>query len=139
MLDKDRIIAEVAARNGIRIETDDPLFAVMTVTQLALEDAARDLAERMRESMAEFEVNVRAVERRAGRILAENARNHTAELKKELRADVEAAGIQAREIVKGIHDAHQRPNAIMWASIGLLCAVALFCSGVWFGRLTGCP
>ena len=139
MLDKDRIIAEVAARNGIRIETNDPLFAVMTVTQLALEDAARDLTERMRESMAEFEVNVRAVEKRAGRMLAQDAKDHGAQLSQELRADIEAAGLKARQIVKQIHDAHQRPNAIMWASIGLLCAVALFCSGVWFGRLTGCP
>ena len=139
MLDKDRIIAEVAARNGIRIEKDDPLFAVVTVTQLALEDAARDLTERMRESMSEFEGNVRAVEKRAGRIIVENARNHGADLKQELRADVEAAAVKAREIVRKVHEAHQRPNAIMWASIGLLCAVALFCSGVWFGRLTGCP
>jgi hypothetical protein len=40
MLNRDRIIVEVAARNGIRIEVDDPLFAL---TQLALEDAASDL------------------------------------------------------------------------------------------------
>jgi hypothetical protein len=139
MLDKDRIIAEVAARNGIRIEIDDPLFAVMTVTQLALEDAASDLSERMRESISEFEANVRAVESRAGRVLAQQARNLGAELKQELRAETDAAGVKAREIVKRIDDAHERPNAIMWASIGLLCAVALFCSGVWFGRITAGP
>jgi hypothetical protein len=139
MLDKDRIIAEVAARNGIRIEVDDPLFALVTVTQLALEDAARDLSERMRESISEFEANVRAVEGRAGRLLAQQARNHGAELKQEVRAEIAAAGVKAREIVKRIDNAHERPNVIMWASVGLLCAVALFCSGVWFGRMTVGP
>ena len=34
MLDKDRIIAEIAARNGIRIEEKDPIFAVVTATQV---------------------------------------------------------------------------------------------------------
>ncbi len=139
MLDKERIIAEVAARNGIRIETNDPLFAVMTVTQLALEDAASELSENMRELISEFEVNVRAVERRAGKVLAQEARDRGAELKRELRTDVEAAGAKASELVKRIHDAHHRPNIVMWASIGLLCAVALFCSGVWFGRITAGP
>ena len=139
MLDKDRIIAEVAARNGIRIEIDDPLFAVMTVTQLALEDAASDLSERMRESISEFEENVRAVESRAGRVLAQQARSLGAELKQELRAELAAAGVKAHEIVKRIDNAHERPNVVMWASVGLLCAVALFCSGVWFGRITVGP
>ncbi|MGI8744425.1 MAG: hypothetical protein ACR2NN_18005 [Bryobacteraceae bacterium] len=139
MLDKQRIIAEVAARNGIRIETNDPLFAVMTVTQLALEDAANELTENMRELISEFETNVRAVERRAGKVVAQEARDRGAELKRELRTDVEAAGAKASEIVKRIHNSHQRPNVVMWASIGLLCAVALFCSGVWFGRITAGP
>ncbi len=136
MLDKDRVIAEVAARNGIRIEANDPLFAVMTITQLALEDAARDLRDRMHELLSEFEPNVRAVEGRAGRALGRQANEYGAALKREIRAELRAAELQAREIVKRVDRAHERPNVVMWASIGLLCAVALFCSGVWFGRIT---
>ncbi len=139
MIDNERVIAEVAARNGIRIETNDPLFAVMTITQLALEDAARDLSDRMHELLSEFEANVRTVEAGAGRALGRQAREHGAELKREIRAELDAAESKAREIVKKIDRAHERPNVVLWASIGLLCAVALFCSGVWFGRITASP
>jgi hypothetical protein len=136
MLDKERIIAEVAARNGIRIESGDPIFAVLTVTQLALDDAGNEIEEKVRALMSEFEANIRAVERLAGRGLGDQARNHAAVLKRELRSDIDSATAKATELVTRVQRAHERPNIVMWASIGLLCAVALFCSGVWFGRFT---
>lgn len=139
MLDKERIIAEVAARNGIRIERDDPIFAVLTVTQMALDDAGDQLEERIRALMSDFEANVRAVERLAGRAVGDQAKNHAAALKQELRSDINSAAAKATELVTRVHRAHERPNIVMWASVGLLCAVALFCSGVWFGRFTAVP
>lgn len=139
MLDKERIIAEVAARNGIRIERDDPIFAVLTVMQMALDDACDQLEERIRALMSEFEANVRAVERLAGRAVGDQAKNHAAALKKELHSDINSATAKAAELVTRVRQAHERPNIVMWASVGLLCAVALFCSGVWFGRSTAVP
>lgn len=139
MLDKERIIAEVAARNGIRIERDDPIFAVVTVTQMALDDAGDQLEERIRVLMSEFEANVRGVERLAGRALGDQAKNHAGALKHELRLEIDSAAAKATELVTRVHRAHERPTIVMWASVGLLCAVALFCSGVWFGRFTAVP
>lgn len=139
MLDQERIIAEVAARNGIRIERDDPIFAVLTVTQMALDDAGDQLEERIRALMSEFEANVRAVERLAGRTLGDQAKNHATAVKQELRFEMDSAAAKATELVTRVHRAHERPNIVMWASVGLLCAVALFCSGVWFGRFTAVP
>lgn len=139
MLDQERIIAEVAARNGIRIERDDPILAVLTVTQMALDDAGDQLEERIRALMSEFEANVRAVEHLAGRALGDQAKNHASALKHELRLEIDSAAAKATELVTRVHRAHERPNIVMWASVGLLCAVALFCSGVWFGRFTAVP
>jgi hypothetical protein len=136
MLDKDRVIAEVAARNGIRIESDDPIFAAVTIMQLGLDESVRDLQGKLLAVINEFESNVRSVERRAGKLLAQEVKDCATELRRELQDDVNAAGLKARELVYRVHQAHQRPNMIVWASIGLLCALGLFCSGVWFGRLT---
>ena len=137
MLDKDRIIAEIAARNGIRIEEKDPIFAVVTATQLGLEEAGRELQNDLRTIISEFEANVQAVERHAGKVLAKEVKQCAGEIRAELRKDIDSAGLKARDLVQRVHEAHRRPAMIMWASIGLLCAIALFCSGVWFGRLTG--
>ena len=135
MLDKERVIGEIATRNGIRIEEKDPIFAVVTATQLGLEEAVRELQSEFRTIIAEFEANVQAVERHAGKSLAREVKQCAGEIRAELRNDIDSAGLKARELVHQVHQAHQRPAMIMWASIGLLCAIALFCSGVWFGRL----
>ncbi len=136
MLDKDQIVAEIAKRNGIRIEDGDPIFAVVTATQVGLEESVRELQNEFRTMIAEFEANVQTVERHAGKVLAKEVKQCASEIRAELRKDIDSAGLKARELVQRIHDAHQRPNMIMWASIGLLRAIALLCSGIWFGRLT---
>ncbi|MDQ2843369.1 MAG: hypothetical protein M3Y72_20485 [Acidobacteriota bacterium] len=136
MLDKDQIVAEIAKRNGIRIEDGDPIFAVVTATQVGLEESVRELQNEFRTMIAEFEANVQTVERHAGTVLAKEVKRCAGEVRTELRKDIDSAGLKARELVQRVHEAHQRPNIIIWASIGLLCAIALFCSGIWFGRLT---
>src|SRR5215831_5027552 len=54
MIDGRRLIAEVAARNGIRVEPDDPAFALVTLNQLVLEDFVTRMDERIRLGIAEF-------------------------------------------------------------------------------------
>ena len=44
MLDTKRLIAEVVARNGIRIDPDDPAFALVTLVQLVLEESSRQIS-----------------------------------------------------------------------------------------------
>jgi hypothetical protein len=139
MIDRERVVAEVATRNGIRIGKHDPLFAVMTVTQLALEESVEDLQTKLGAIIADFELNVRAVERRAGRVLAQEVKDCASGMRSGVQDDINAAGVKARELVQSVHEAHRRPAAIMWISVGLLCGLALLICGIWFGRLTaGC-
>jgi len=43
MLDVKRLIAEVAARNGIRIDPDDPAFCLVTLKQMVSEEAGQKM------------------------------------------------------------------------------------------------
>jgi hypothetical protein len=61
MLDTKRLIAEVAARNGIRVDPDDPAFALVTLVQLVLEESSRQISDDVRASIAEFERSVQKV------------------------------------------------------------------------------
>jgi hypothetical protein len=139
MLDEKRVIAEVAAKNGIRIFTDDPIFAAVTVMQLGLEESLQSAEERFKAIISQFESNVRVVERRAGKAVAQEAKTWAGEVRQGLQQDIAAAGLKARELVQKVQEAQTRPRIIFWTSVGLLSALGLFCSGVWFGRLTTFP
>jgi len=67
MPDREKVIAEVAKQNGIRIGPEDPIFASVTAMQLGLEETLRDAEHRFKGIISEFEANVRTVERNAGK------------------------------------------------------------------------
>ena len=133
MLDVKRLIGEVAARNGIRVESWDPAFALVTLNELVLEEIARRLTEEVHSGVAEFTEAVNKTEARAGKILAQQVKEAAAELRREMQRDIEEARLKANEIVANVHRAHSRPAVIRWGAVGLIAAVALFGSGLWIG------
>ena len=70
MLDVKRLIGEVAVRNGIRIESWDPAFILVTLNELVLEEIACRLIKEVHSGIAEFTEAVHKTEGRAGKILA---------------------------------------------------------------------
>src|SRR5262245_49676038 len=70
MPDVKRLIAEVAARNGIRIDPDDPAFCLVTLNQLLLEEAGQQVSEEIRAATKDFQTALTKVEARLGVILA---------------------------------------------------------------------
>ena len=69
-MDIKALIGEVAARNGIRLEPGDPAFALVTLNQLVLEEAVRDLVAEIRAATADFEAAAERVQGLAGATLA---------------------------------------------------------------------
>jgi hypothetical protein len=41
-MDRKRVIGEVAARHGVRLEKDDPAFILVTIAELTLKDAQQE-------------------------------------------------------------------------------------------------
>jgi ubiquinone biosynthesis protein UbiJ len=133
MIDVNRLIGEVAARNGIRVEPGDPAFALVTLNQLVLEEAARQLTEEIRSGIAEFTVAVQRTETRAGKLLAQQVKEAAAEVRQELQRDIENARLKAADMVTQVHRAHKTSALVRWGAAGLICAVALFGAGLWIG------
>jgi hypothetical protein len=138
MIDVHRLIGEVAARNGIRVEPDDPAFVLVTLNQLVLEDAIVQMCEQIRLGIAEFTETVHKTEARAGKILAVEVRESAAGIREELQRDVETARTGAREIIYELHRKHTRVALIRWGVGAIVLAAAMFaagfCIGVQFAR-----
>jgi hypothetical protein len=135
MLDVKRLIGEVAAQNGIRVEPDDPVFALATINQIMLNDAMREFNEQIRERMVEFEASFGKAERRAGHVLAQEVKESATQMRQELQKDIHIAGLKAREIVHQVNEANRRSNLMRWTTAGVVAGALLFGGGVWLGTL----
>jgi hypothetical protein len=133
MIDVQRLIGEVAARNGIRVEPGDPAFALVTLNQLVLEDAIKQIGEHIQAGIVEFSDAVQKTEKRAGRLLAEEVKSAAAELRSELQRDVDGARVGAKELVSEIYSIHSRAALIRWGSAGVFAGATLFGAGLWIG------
>jgi cytochrome c-type biogenesis protein CcmH/NrfG len=133
MLDTKRLIAEVAARNGIRVDPDDPAFALVTLVQLVLEESSRQISDDVRASIAEFERSVQKVETRAGRILAERVKEAATEFNVHLQQQLEQSRPNTAVAATPIREARRRARSYRSIAIGAVAAIAVFMVGVWIG------
>ena len=130
-----RLISEVAAQNGIRVEPDDPLFALVTINRIVLEEATQKLQDHIQARIAEFEASMKKAEGRAGKMLAQMVKESAEQMRQGLQGDIHVAGLKAREFVHLVNEAHRRPALIRWSAVGLVAGSLLFGGGVWLGSL----
>jgi hypothetical protein len=131
--DRQKIIGLIAERNGIRVEKDDPVFAVATICQAYLEEAGRQIETSISRHLAEFEAAVAKVQTRAGQLVAAEFNDRVASIRGELQQDIVLAGAKANEIVYQAEQANRHPVMLRWAVSGTVAALALFLIGLWIG------
>lgn len=93
------MIGQVAAKNGIRLEPDDPAFALVTLNEAVLQDALASLTQDIRQVLNSFTESLAKTEHRAGKALAQDVKTAAAELRQELNSDIEKASLKANEFV----------------------------------------
>lgn len=133
MIDQRQLIGEVAAKNGIRLEPDDPAFALVTLNETVLQDASAALTQEIRQVLTSFTESLAKTEHRAGKALAQEVKAAAAELRRELNSDIEKARLQANELVMKVSAANARPAIVKWMAVGSLAALLLFVCGVLVG------
>ena len=134
MIDQKRLIGEVAAKNGIRLEPDDPAFALVTLNEMVLQDTVAALTHEIRSSLQSFAESLAKTENRAGKALAHDVKVAAAELRRELNSDIENASLKAHELVNKMSAVNSRPVMVKWLATGSLAALLLFLCGVVVGR-----
>ena len=129
------MISEVAHENGIRIEPGDPLFALVTMNRMVLDESAKTYYDYNQKLIQEFMESMKRAEVRAGTMLAQMVKESTEKMREGLQGDIHIAGLKAREYVHLVNEAHRRPAMIRWIAVGLAAGVVLLGGGVWIGML----
>lgn len=133
MIDQQQLIGHVAAKNGIRLEPDDPAFALVTLNEVVLQGASEALTQELRQMLNSFSEAVAKTEHRAGKALAQEVKTVAAVLRHELNSDIERASLKANELVTKVSAANARQVIVKWAAAGSLAALLLFLCGVILG------
>ena len=131
--DRQKIIGLIAECNGIRVEKDDPVFAVATICQAYLEEAGRQIEASMGKHLTEFEAAVAKVQTRAVQLVAAEFNDRVASIRSELQKDIVLAGAKANEIVLRAEQANRHPVMLRWAVLGTVVSLALLMLGLWIG------
>ncbi len=133
MLDVNHLIGEVVAKNGIRLEPDDPAFALVTLNQLVLEETVNRLNEHVSALLEQFSASLSKVEQRAGALLAQQVNSSRTELRTEVKSLVEVASQRTREQVPELSHTASRSFIYKWMAVGGLSGMLLLISGIAFG------
>jgi hypothetical protein len=131
--DIQKLISEVAAKNRVMVDPDDPVFAVVTISRLMLDEAVEGLFTRVGVATTRFEASARLAEAQSGKFLAEELRGSTSAWKAEFARDLNIANARCCEMIDRIHRAHSKPAMHRWGAVGLLAGLILFGCG-FFAR-----
>src|SRR5262245_42302197 len=73
-MDHKRVIGEVAARHGVRLEEDDPALVLVPIAEVALRDAHDEFLTAVAKSLDDQEAAVERIQMRLGEAMAQAMR-----------------------------------------------------------------
>ena len=132
-IDVKRLAAEVSVQHGIRLDSDDPIMAVVTLNQLVFEQSVSVVVDRVASAVRELEQAADKVQARAGIVLAQEVRDCVASLRREMLKDMEAASTRRHAKSDALGELFSMTHLRKWIAVGLVFAAGLFSVGVWLG------
>ena len=137
--DARAVAAHVFERQGITLREDDPAFALVTLNELTLRKVMGELLQEVDQHitarLAEFELTMQRVERRADKLLAHQVRDSAAGLQGALREETASARLGVQQIVEDIRKTYRVAGLARWCAVGAAVAVVVFTCGFWAGKL----
>lgn len=132
-IDVKRLAAEVSVQHGIRLDSDDPIMAVVTLNQLVFEQSVSVVVDRVASAVRELEQAADKVQARAGIVLAQEVRDCVASLRREMLKDMEAASTRRHAKSDALGELLSMTHVRRWIAMALVFAVGIFAAGVWLG------
>lgn len=132
-VDAKKLKGEVAARHGLLIREDDPAMALVTMSEIVLEQFLEKAEVRLRGLLSEAESGQKRSQQEALVWVQEEMERTGTALCVRLQRDINAGRLQAKELVVQLSQIYSRSAVRRWVAVGIVSGLVLLLLGVALG------
>ena len=132
-VDAKKLTSEVAARHGVLIREDDPAMALVTMSEIVLEEALKKAEVRLGAVLAEAENGQKRLQQEAVSWVQEEVGRAGSALRAQIQRDIDGARLQARELVVQLSQVYSRTAVRRWIAVGVVSGLILLLIGIGLG------
>ena len=132
-VDAKKLTAQVAARHGLLIREDDPAMALVTMSEIVLEQALENAQVGLRGILSEAEEGQKRSQQETAVWVEEEIRRSGSALRVQLLRDIDAGRLQAKELVVQLAQLYSRTAVRRWVALGIVSGLVLLLIGVGLG------
>jgi len=132
-VDTKKLTSEVAARHGLLIRDDDPAMALVTMSEIVLEQVLEQAEIRLQALLSEAETGQKKLQQEALGWVQDEIGHAGGALRVQLQRDMDAGRLQAKELVVQLSQIYARSAVRRWAAVGIASGLVLLLLGVGLG------
>src|SRR5437016_4528677 len=132
-VDTKRLSGEVAARHGLLIREDDPAMALVTMSEIVLEQVLSEAQGRLRGLLSEAEKGQKKSQQETLVWVQEEMGRTGTALRVQVQRDIDAGRLQAKELVVQLSRVYSRSVVRRWVAVGIVSGLLLILIGVVLG------
>lgn len=132
-VDAKKLTAQVAARHGLLIREDDPAMALVTMSEIVLEQTLKNAEVGLRGILSEAEEGQKRSQQETAVWVQEEIGRAGNALRVQLLRDFDAGRLQAKELVVQLAQLYSRSAVRRWVALGIVSGLVLLLIGVGLG------
>jgi hypothetical protein len=132
-MDTKKLTSEVAARHGLLIRDDDPAMALVTMSEIVLQQVLERAEVRLRALLSEAELGQKRLQQEALVWVQDEIAHVGGVLHVQLQRDIDAGRIQAKELVVQLSQVYTRSAVRRWIALGIVSGLVLLLLGLGLG------
>lgn len=129
-VDAKKLTAQVAARHGLLIREDDPAMALVTMSEIVLEQALENAQVGLRAILLEAQKEQKRSQQDTAVWVQGEMERAGGGLRVQLQRDIDTARLQARELVVQLAHLYSRSAVRRWVALGIVSGLLLLLIGV---------
>jgi len=132
-MDTKKLTSEVAARHGLLIRDDDPAMALVTMSEIVLQQVLERAEVGLRALLSEAELEQKRLQQEALVWVQDEIAHVGGALRVQLQGDIDASRIQAKELVVQLSQVYTRSAVRRWIALGIVSGLVLLLLGIGLG------
>lgn len=136
-VDAKKLTSEVAARHGLLIREDDPAMALVTMSEIVLEQVLEKAEAGLRNVLSDVEKSQTGAQQEALVRVQEQMDRAGDALCVRVQRDIDAGRLRAKELVVQLSQVYSRSAVRRWVALGIVCGLVLLLIGVGLGLELG--